>query len=270
MKYSIAVAYPEAFETAPFLFRGDLKTIIGQAHDSGYDAVELHIRRPDAVNPGELKAFAESLGMEFSGVATGMSCTMDGLSMVDEAPEGRRAAVSRLCRYVDLAEALGCCVIVGSIRGSLLPGEAGRHSLAQFEEGLGEVLDYAKGRGVTVCIEAINRYENNYLNTVEEVKRLTGKLGRDNLKIHIDTFHMNIEERSFETAAACGGKEIGYVHLADNNRHYPGDGMLDFDRFAACLRAVDYDGYVSLECLPLPDAKTAADAGIQVMRRLWG
>ncbi len=270
MKCSIAVAYPEAFETAPFLFRGDWRTIIEQAHDSGYDAVELHIRRPDSVRPEELRAFAEKLGMQFSGVATGMSYTMDGLSMIDETPGGRQAAVNRLSQYVDLARGLGCCVILGSIRGSLPAGEAGERSLGYFEESLGKVLDYAGKNGVTVCIEAINRYENNYLNTVEDVKELIGKVGRENLKIHIDTFHMNIEESGFESAVACGGADIGYVHFADNNRHYLGAGMLDFERIAACLKAAGYEGYVSLECLALPDAKTAADISIQVMRKLCG
>lgn len=61
MKCSVAAACPEAFETAPFLFRGNWKTIIKQAHDSGYDAVELHIRRPSYLDPEELKAYAKYL-----------------------------------------------------------------------------------------------------------------------------------------------------------------------------------------------------------------
>lgn len=267
-KCSIAVAYPEALATAPFLYRGDWKEIIEQAHGSGYDAVELHIRRPDRVKAEELRRFAEGLGMEFSGVATGMSYTMDGLSLTDECEEGREAAQYRLFQYVDLAAGLGCCVILGSIRGNLTADSD--KSLEQFEESLAKVLDYAAEQDVTVCIEAINRYENNFLNTVSEVENLIRRMGRDNLKIHADVFHMNIEETSFEQAVQDGKGDIGYVHLADNNRKYLGAGMVDFERIVGCLKAAGYDGYLSLECLPLPDARTAADLSIRVMRKLCG
>lgn len=268
MKCSIAVAYPEALATAPFLYRGDWKEIIEQAHGSGFDAVELHIRRPDSVRAEELLHFAGGLGMKFSGVATGMSYTMDGLSLTDEREEGRVAAQRRLFQYVDLAAGLGCCVILGSIRGNLT-ADRGK-SLGQFEESLAVVLDYAAKRKVTVCIEAINRYENNFLNTVCEVEDLIRRMGRDNLKIHADVFHMNIEETSFEQAVKDGGEDIGYVHLADNNRKYLGAGMVDFERIVGCLKAAGYDGYLSLECLPLPDARTAADLSFRVMKRLCG
>ena len=85
----------------------------------------------------------------------------------------------------------------------------------------------------------------------------------DQFFVHLDTFHMNIEEHNpYEAIRKCG-KKLGYFHVADNTRRYPGSGQLDFKRILAALYEIDYDGYIAVECIPDPDRETTARKAIE-------
>jgi sugar phosphate isomerase/epimerase len=120
---------------------------------------------------------------------------------------------------------------------------------------------------VDIYLEAINRYENNYLNTAQETLEYIAPLDASHVKVHLDTFHMNIEEANMRKAVLSCGDRLGYFHVADNNRYYPGAGAIDFGAVLAALDEAGYDGYVSLECLALPDAETAAQKAIETLKR---
>jgi sugar phosphate isomerase/epimerase len=114
---------------------------------------------------------------------------------------------------------------------------------------------------MVLTLESICRYEQDFLNTVAEAVRFIDELKVDNLKAHVDTFHMNIEEQSIESAIVRSGDRIGHVHLADSNRRHPGAGHLHFGSILRALDAARYRGYLAMECLPLPDPAAAAARG---------
>ena len=116
-----------------------------------------------------------------------------------------------------------------------------------------EIMDYAQPRGVDVVIEAIDRSETNYLKTAAEVLELIQKVNCDHLKVHLDTFHMNIEELDWTEPVLLCGQKLGHVHVADNTRLYPGSGMIDFIPFLKALRTVHYNRSLVMEIYPGKD-----------------
>ncbi len=114
----------------------------------------------------------------------------------------------------------------------------------------------------------MNRYETDLVHTAAAGLELIERVGADNFGLLLDTFHMNIEEADIgESIRACSDR-IFHFHVADSNRWYPGAGHLDFASILDELEETGYDGFVSGEFMPLPDADTAAENGIGYLRNL--
>ena len=93
-------------------------------------------------------------------------------------------------------------------------------------ECLKDVAQYAKSLGVTIALEPVNRYETYLVNTCEHALKLIGMVGEDNMRIHLDTYHMNIEEKSFYEATKLAGDKLVHYHLCENDRGIPGTGLV--------------------------------------------
>jgi sugar phosphate isomerase/epimerase len=128
-------------------------------------------------------------------------------------------------------------------------------------------LPAARQGGVTLVLEALNRYESDYLNSIEECARFIERFDREHVKLHIDTFHMNIEEDHISRNILAAGRRIGHVHVADSNRGYPGSGHYNFAETIAALRRVGYQGALAVECLGLPTPEEAARGAYRFLHR---
>jgi sugar phosphate isomerase/epimerase len=255
-------------DRAPILFTGGLVAGIRQAARLGFAAVELHMKDTAGVDPGLVKDTLRDSDIALSSIGTGMAHTDDGLSLCSEREAVRRRAVEVVKTLVDAFSELRPRIILGLLRGRL--GEASDRAKGEsrLREALQECCRYAAAKHVTLVLECINRYEMDYLNRVEEVAGLIDRIGADNLKAHVDTFHMNIEEQSIELTLLRYRDYIGHVHFADNNRRYPGAGMIDFKSVLRSLRLAGYEGYIALECLPWPDGETAARRALTYLNGL--
>ena len=114
-------------------------------------------------------------------------------------------------------------------------------------EGISGIADFAANVGVDLCLEVLNRFENHVLNTAEEGVAFVREVGKPNVKVHLDTFHMNIEEDSFGDAIRATGPLLGHFHVGENNRRVPGKGRLPWHEIGTALRQIGYDGAVVLE-----------------------
>jgi D-psicose/D-tagatose/L-ribulose 3-epimerase len=114
-------------------------------------------------------------------------------------------------------------------------------------EGISGIADFAANLGVNLCLEVLNRFENHVLNTAEEGAAFVREVGKPNVKVHLDTFHMNIEEDSFGDAIRAAGPLLGHFHVGENNRRVPGKGRLPWHEIGTALREIGYDGAVVLE-----------------------
>src|SRR5262249_9217551 len=121
---------------------------------------------------------------------------------------------------------------------------------------------------VRIVIEPVNRYESNWLNTVEEVLDLIERLGEDNVGVLPDTFHMNIEEADMLEALRRARPRLWHLHVADSNRRAPGAGHLDFNEIVIALAGQGYTEAVSAEILPYPTLEVAAVQTLRVMEPL--
>ncbi len=132
---------------------------------------------------------------------------------------------------------------------------------AEFRRALRPVADYAAERGVSIGVEALNRYETSVVNTVEQVVELIDGLP-SNVGIMIDTYHMNIEEADPYAVLALAGPHIKHVQVSGTDRGAPGADHFDWPRFLTALAATGYDGAVCIESFTAQNDVIATAASI--------
>jgi sugar phosphate isomerase/epimerase len=170
--------------------------------------------------------------------------------------------------FIDLAARYGKKVNIGRVRGSKgtqNPGE----SAARFADTARGLAEYAKKKDVTLLVEPVNRYEIDFINSVEEGARIIETIGADNIKLMPDVFHMNIEDITIGGELEKWIHKIGYIHLADSNRYAPGQGHTDFDDIFRHIKSAGYEGWLSVEILPRPEPYEAARQAITFLRKYF-
>jgi len=101
--------------------------------------------------------------------------------------------------------------------------------------------------GVELGIEAINRYETYLVNVASQASELLDRIGEPNVFVHLDTYHMNIEEKGFYGAITGLGSRLGYVHFSESDRGTPGTANVDWDEVFRGLKDIDYAGVLAME-----------------------
>jgi sugar phosphate isomerase/epimerase len=258
MRLSITIATPGS-KFAPIVLQGDYPEQIGRAARLGYPAVELHIRDPKAIDRAAVLGALRKNGLAVSTIGTGQAFVDEGLCFSDPDDAVRAKAVQRIKDQIEFAAELGARVIIGTVKGVLpaVPREVPEVK-RRIVACLAQCAAFAERNGVGLTLEAINRYEANFLNTGAETVALLQEIGSPALGLHLDSFHMNIEEASTVAAIRSCAAYLVHVHLADSNRWPPGMGHLDFKTILTVLHEVGYQGFLGVECLPRPDAETAA------------
>ncbi|HVT66118.1 MAG TPA: sugar phosphate isomerase/epimerase family protein, partial [Trebonia sp.] len=127
----------------------------------------------------------------------------------------------------------------------------------------------AAALGVTLGLEICNRYETNVVNTTADALRLADDIGADNVVIHLDTYHMNIEEKDFATPVRLAGQRLRYVHIGENHRGYLGSGHLDFDSFFDALAGIGYSGPITFESFSSAVVSPHLTSDLAIWRNLW-
>lgn len=112
---------------------------------------------------------------------------------------------------------------------------------------LGKVAEHAREYGIQIGLEPVNRYETYLVNTCQQALRLIDMIKADNVKVHLDTYHMNIEEKSFYEATKMAGDKLIHYHLCENDRGIPGTGLVDWDGIFKALSEINYQGFAALE-----------------------
>lgn len=266
-RYAISSA-DTAPETAPLLLKGCIEQNLAVAKSLGYDAIEVHLRENSVLDyDGILKQCSEHK-VSIATIVTGRLATQEGVSLTDSCSKKATAAITGAKKYIDIASAFGADIVIGWLRGNITSSKEEYNNA--FVLAISELEAYAKECDVKIFIEAINRYEINSMNTAKDICELIEQYNLKNTYVHLDTFHMNIEEPSMEEAIKLCGKRLGYLHLADSNRRYPGAGHINFEKIAVALDSIRYDGYLSVECLPLPDSLQAAKNAIENLKKIFG
>ncbi len=244
----------------PLLFAGDLEKGMQKAAEYGFDVVELSLRDPEDLYVPQLEALLSKYGLGLSAIATGQSCLHDGMCLGAADPAGVKGAVERIKAHINTAASFDAAVIIGGIRGRFTGsesemGEQYQRALASVDE----CANHALEQGVQLLLEPINRYETNFINTAAEGVQFCEEAGHPEIKLLLDTFHMNIEEADINKTLARYAEKIGYIHFADSNRLAPGLGHLPFHQYLSTLIANHFQGFITAEILPLPDDDRAME-----------
>jgi D-psicose/D-tagatose/L-ribulose 3-epimerase len=232
--------------------------IVDHAAELGFDALEVPLMEPDLIDPAAIRARAETAGV---GLLTSLALP-EGADPAAEDSQERHRARELLVRCVDLTADMGATVFTGvvySAIGKRIERRPRDDDYARAAEVLREVARHAAARGVTIGLEPINRYETYLVNTVDQALRLRGLVGEPNVGLHLDAYHMNIEEDDLYTATVAAVPHLVHVHLSESHRGIPGHGTVDWNAIFRGLAAGPYDGMVGLESFAqISDAMKAA------------
>jgi sugar phosphate isomerase/epimerase len=262
MKLAIAISTAGAPAQAFVVFRG-IEESIARAAALGYGGIELAVATPADAEPARLDKWLGGHNMEVSAVSTGLVFASRGLSLLGTPQKAQRA----FFEIIDLAADYGHKVNIGRSRGFMGAGTF-EETAETFKKTLGPLSEYAAKKKVQLLIEPVNRYEIDWIHSLDEGAALLDLLGFDNLRLMPDTFHMNIEDSKLPDKLAAFGSYLSYIHLADSNRLAPGQGHIDFPAVFAALKSRNYDDWASVEILPLPSPEAAAKQAIDFLKPL--
>jgi D-psicose/D-tagatose/L-ribulose 3-epimerase len=227
---------------------------IPEAARYGLDVLEIALLAPETVDVAHSRALLEAHGIK----PAASLC----LPFEVTAPLHPEAAERFLMRALDAAHALGCDFLGGVTystlgwRSGLPPTEAEYDNIVAA---LKPVARRAADLGVTIGLEPCNRYETHLLNTAAQGRALIARIGEPNLTIHLDTYHMNIEEKGLANGFRTAGKATSYVHLSESDRGVPGTGTVDWRAAFAALKEIEFSGYLVMESfVTLPPEIAAA------------
>jgi D-psicose/D-tagatose/L-ribulose 3-epimerase len=228
--------------------------------DLGFDVLEVCIEDPGLVTASAVREAAEEAGVGIS------VCGAFGLDrdVSHEDPEVRRQGLDYLKFCIDLAAEVGSQNVIGPMysatgKARLLPEEERERQRAWAAESLREAADYAGERGVGLAMEPLNRFETDLVNTVDQGLDLCERIGAENVGLLLDTFHMNIEEKSIPEAIRAAAGRVRHFHACENDRGAPGSGHVEWEEVFGALSEVGYDGMVVIESFT-PEIKEIARA----------
>lgn len=208
----------------------------------GLEVVEIALLEPNVVDVQHSLSLFERHGV----APTASLC----LPIAAEATRHPEAAHAFLTRALDVAHALGCNTLCGvtystlGYRSGAAPTEAEYDAIARA---LKPVARRAADYGMTLGLEACNRYETHLLNTARQAMALIERIDEPALMIHLDTYHANIEEKSFADALADGRGRVRYVHLSESDRGVPGSGNVHWREVMTALKGARFSGDLVME-----------------------
>lgn len=267
VKFGIALGSSVSLNS-PYLLGGSILQAMDEAAKLHYDGIELHLKDLEEIDIRAVEEYQKTRDMEISAISTGAICYQGKLFLNDPEDQKREKAIEEVRKYIKVASRLKCSLIFANIRGRIPVNRSMEESEAIYADSLKVLSEDAEKHGVFMLLELTNRYEANYLNNVLQGVRFLKKYKIPMTRLHLDTFHMNIEESCTEDAIREAGDYLGYFHIADNNRYSMGSGQISFQRIFKALKAIGYRGYITAECIPYPNGTVAAEKTIKLMNAM--
>ena len=242
-------------------------TAISGAARAGYDYIEIALLDPWNVDIAMTKDLLQKHNLR-AHASLGLSAKTDVTSL----DQGIVKKGDELLRQAtDVLHALGGTELCGVIYSSLAkyPHPATKENRANSVGAMQRLADYAAEKGININLEVVNRYETNIINTGAEGLKFLEEVNRPNAYVHLDTYHMNIEEDGMRKAVIEAGDRLGFVHIGESHRGYLGSGNVDFDTFFAALKEVKYQGPITFESFSSAVVDPALSNTLCVWRNLW-
>ena len=233
----------------------------------GFETVEIPVEDPSHIDPAVVKAAAQKHGL-----AIGSLCACMGPGRDFRGTPAEQETAMTYCKaLIDQAAVMGCPRIIGPIYSVVGKADAVEPAQQKTEfalvvKNLKQLAAYAAKKKITLCIEPLNRFETDFLNTCDKGLQLIKAVGAKNVVLHLDTFHMNIEEKNQAAAIRKAGKLLGHFHACGSDRGTPGNDHIDWKPIVKALKDVGYQGDVVIESFTT-DVKVIARAAA-IWRRI--
>jgi D-psicose/D-tagatose/L-ribulose 3-epimerase len=245
----------------------EITSIIAETKKAGYDLLELSLHDSTALDVPATRAELEEAGLGIV-CSRGLAFEAD-VSSDDSDIVARGAAL--LHDSLQITYDLGGTHFTGALYSAL--GKYG-HPLSAVGRAnvvavLTDLAAEAASKNMTLGLEVCNRYETNVINTAADALRLADDIGADNVVIHLDSYHMNIEEDDFTRPVKLVGERLGYVHIGENHRGFLGSGHLDFASFFHALEDIEYTGPVTFESFSSAVVSPTLSNDLAIWRNLW-
>ncbi len=233
----------------------------------GFESVEIPIEDPSHIDPAYVKR-----ELDRHGLVCGSACACMGPGRdFRGTPAEQKTAMDYCQTLIDQIVVLECPFLIGPLysvvgKADAVEPERQKKEWALVVRNLKKLARYAEARGRQICIEPLNRFETDFLNTCDQGLKLIRAIGSKAVKLHLDTFHMNIEEKAQGPAVLKAGKLLGHFHACGSDRGTPGNDHIDWKPIAAALRSIGYKGDVVIESFTT-DVKVIARAAA-IWRRI--
>ena len=251
--------------TSPFMTSDkESLSLLDKAKQMGFETFEFGLEDVSHVDPTKLKERAKATGLRLvicGAFGPDRDLTHDDASVRDN-------SLNYITQALALCQKSGCPTLAGPMYSAV--GKRRHVSPDQKKKewdlavkGLKEAGRRAKDQGIRLAIEPLNRFETDLVNTSEQCERLVNEIGMDNVGFHLDSFHMNIEEKNSYDAIKRAGKRLFHFHACENDRGAPGSGKnIDWEGVSKGLKEVGYEGDAVIESFTPKTKSIAAAAAI--------
>jgi D-psicose/D-tagatose/L-ribulose 3-epimerase len=226
----------------------------------GFESVEIPIEDPSHITPSLVQKELAKNKLVCGSVCACMGPDRDLRGDESQQQTGK----TYLKAIIDQAAELGGATVIGPVYSAVGRADAveDKEKATQWKtvvKNLKEVAKYAEQTGIVIAMEPLNRFETDFLNTADQALKMVADVDSPALKIHLDTFHMNIEEKNQARAIRKVGKLLAHVHACGSDRGTPGGDHIDWPEIVKALKAVKYKGDVVIESFTT-DVKVIARA----------
>ncbi len=271
MKISLLIASP-GMPDVPYvhLFKDTIEKNVARSAKLGFDGVELLIDDPDTFDSDILEKSLKENRIELAAVNSGRMMFQFGVTLLHADEKVRSRAFSKLEGMVKVAGRFRCPLSIGLFRGKAIEGKPISYTRDMFVDIMRAGCDFASSFGVFINFEPTNRFETNFINSTDEGLDIIQRVGRQNLGLLLDFYHIYIEDRSFEETLQKARGVVRHVHISDSDR-WPagiGHGTIDFPPIIRQLKAIGYSGYLSEGLVSDEDVDASARKSVAYLKAL--
>lgn len=233
----------------------------------GYELIELPRFDPSKISVAKLRKMLDAHGLKCA-ITMGLAWDAD-VSNAD--PDIARRGEVMLENAVSAARDIGVELLGGILYSALgkYPGAPTARGRQNAVEAIRRIAERAQSAQVPMVLEIVNRYETNLLNSTDQGLQFLDDVGHDWPKLHLDTYHMNIEESDIGDAVRRAGTRLGYFHIGENNRAQLGSGSINFANAFSALRDIDYTGWITFESFSAAVLDEGLSNDIAIWRNMW-
>ena len=251
--------------TSPFTNQST--KLFGQFKKWGFDTVEIPVEDLSHIDPAHVKRELDKHGLVCGSVCACMGPDRD----LRGTPQQQRTGVKYMMGLIDQMRVLDCPSLIGPVysavgRADAVPPAEYKKQWKTVVKNLKTLCKHAEKYRKKVCLEPLNRFETDFINTCEQGLKMLKDVGSPALKLHLDTFHMNIEEKRQADSIRKAGKTLGHFHACGSDRGTPGNDSIDWKSIAKALKDIKYTGDVVIESFT-SDVKVIARAAA-IWRRI--